>query len=273
MKTKINFSVVITTYNRNLKLLNCIKSIENQIYQPKEIIIVNNYQKKITKKILKIKQSTKKIKIFNLKKNLHAAGGRNFGAYRSNYQLIAFLDDDDEWHKNYLNEAKEIIKKENPDFILTNLFFINSKNKLFKKINKINVQDCFVKNPGCMGSNLIIKKLKFIKINGFDKRFVPAEDRELLIRMLTKNFKFSISNSRVYYDPVSINSISKNQKLVFQGHTNLLNKYKKNISFSNIMFINFKLSKIKFFIHKNVIFKFLMLIMTITYFLMYRILR
>jgi len=273
MITRINFSVVITTYNRNVKLLNCIKSIENQIYQPKEIIIVNNYQTKITKKNLKIKKNKKKIKIFNLKKNLHAAGGRNFGAYRSNNQFIAFLDDDDEWDKNYLNEAKEIIKKENPDFILTNLFFLNSKNRLFKEIDNLNIQDCFVKNPGCMGSNLIIKKIKFIKIKGFNKRFVPAEDRELLIRLLKKNFKYSISKSRVFYDPVSTNSISKNQALVLQGHTNLFNKYRKQISLSNTMFINFKLSKIKFFLYKNLIFKFLILIMTIAYFLMYRISR
>lgn len=271
MKTKINFSVVITTYNRNSNLLSCIKSVENQIYQPKEIIIINNYPEKITKKFLKIKKNIKKTKIYNLKINLHAAGGRNFGAYKSNSNFVAFLDDDDEWSKNYLNEAKVIIEKENPDFILTNLFFLNSKKRVLKKINKINIQDCFIKNPGCMGSNLIINKQKFIKIRGFKKIFTPAEDRELLIRMLRKKFKFSISKSKVYYNHVSINSISKNQEIILQGHSNLLKKYKKYISFSNVMFIKFKLSKIKFFKYRNLIFKFFMLVMTIVYFFIHLI--
>ena len=33
-------------------------------------------------------------------------------------------------------------------------------------------------NPGCMGSNLIVKKEKFFQIKGFNQNFIPAEDRE-----------------------------------------------------------------------------------------------
>ena len=272
MSKNKNFSVVITTYNRNLKLLNSIRSVLNQKYKAKEIIVINNYPKKITKKELGFKK-LKILKIFNLKKNLQAAGGRNFGATKISYEYIAFLDDDDEWDRNYLNHANKIIKKDKSDVVLTNLYFINSKNKLLKKVENLNIQDCFIKNPGCMGSNLIINKKNFFEVNGFNKKYVPAEDRELLIRMLKKKYKFSISNSRVYYDPSSENSISKNYDLILTGHSNLLNNYRSYINFENIMFMNFKLSKIKFFKEKNLLFKIIRLAITLTYFITHQILK
>ena len=46
-----DFSVVIITFNRNEKLILALNSVLNQKYKPKEIIIINNYKKKIKKKI------------------------------------------------------------------------------------------------------------------------------------------------------------------------------------------------------------------------------
>ena len=50
----INFSAVIITFNRNEKLILALKSVLNQKYKPKEIIIINNYKKKNKKKRFKM---------------------------------------------------------------------------------------------------------------------------------------------------------------------------------------------------------------------------
>lgn len=268
---KNRFSVVIVTFNRSRELLFALNSVLNQKFKPSEIIIINNYKNKINKKILGV--NSKKIKIINLKKNLHCARGRNLGVKKSHCKYIAFLDDDDQWDYEYLFKANIIINNNNPDAILTNVYKLNSKKEILKKISRPNLQECFVRNPGCMGSNLIIKKEKFKKLNGFNQNYIPAEDREFLIRMLLNKFKISISNSKMFYNEENITSISKNLSLILTGHTKILIKYKKYINFKNMMFINFKLNKIKYSINKNYIAKFFYLLNTIKYYLIYKIIK
>ena len=250
----INFSAIIITFNRNEKLILALNSILNQKYKPKEIIIINNYKKKIKKKNLKCK-SKNLIKIYNLKKNLRSADGRNYGAKVSNYDYIAFLDDDDEWDNLYLHKANKIIQKKNTDVILTNVYYKNDKSKIFKKVKNFSLQDCFIKNPGCMGSNLIINKKKFFSVGGFDKKFIPAEDRELLVRIILNKLIIKNSNSKVYYDINSYDSISKNFNLMLVGHTNLLKKYNYMISNKNRYFIKMKLSNLEFKTQTNLVIK------------------
>jgi glycosyltransferase involved in cell wall biosynthesis len=261
---KNKFSVVIVTFNRSRELLFALNSVLKQKFQPSEIIIINNHKNKILKK--NFDTNFKKIKIINSNKNLQAANGRNLGVSKSSFNYIAFLDDDDQWNLDYLQKANSIINNNFPDAILTNIYKLNAKNQILKKIKNIIFQDCFVRNPGCMGSNLIVKKKNFLKIGGFNKKFVPAEDREFLIRMLLNKFTICISKSKVFYNENNPTSITKNFSLTLTGHKNLMMKYKRYINFKNMMFIYFKLNKLKFTIEKNYIMKLLYLSITLTYY-------
>ena len=44
-----SYTVIITTFNRNLLLQRSLKSVLDQSLQPKEIIIINNHNKDIKK--------------------------------------------------------------------------------------------------------------------------------------------------------------------------------------------------------------------------------
>jgi len=267
-----DFSVVIITFNRNEKLILALNSVLNQKYKPKEIIIINNYKKKIKKKNLKCKNKNL-VKIYNLKKNLRSAEGRNYGAKVSNYNYIAFLDDDDEWDNLYLYKANKIIKKKDTDVVLTNVYYKNNKSKIFKKIKNFNLQDCFIKNTGCMCSNLIINRNKFFKIGGFDKKVVPAEDRELFIKILINKLTIKISNSKIYYDTSSNDSISKNLNLILIGHSYLKNKYQNIIKPKNKFFINMRLNNILYKLANNIIVKLIYLSLALFYYIGFILLR
>lgn len=268
---KNKFTVVIVTYNRPKELLISLNSVINQKFQASEIIIINNHKTKITKNILGT--SLKSIKIINSKRNLFSANGRNFGVYKSNFEYIAFLDDDDQWSNKYLLEANKIINNQNPDAILTNVYKSKSKNMIFKKVKDLNIQECFIRNPGCMGSNLIVKKEKFFQIKGFNKNFIPAEDREFLIRMLLNRFKISVSKSKIFYNDENPSSITKNLSLTLNGHTNLMLKYKRYINLKNKMFINFKLNRLKFLLEKNYLYKYFYLFKLISFYILQRLLK
>ena len=130
----ISFSVIIVTYNRNKLLERSLKSVLKQSLQPKEIIIVNNYHKP-----LKNKFKSSKIKIIESIKNFDSADGRNIGSITASSKYLAFLDDDDYWHKDYLKISKKNILNKFPDILIANkIYFDDGKYKIFKKINKIN---------------------------------------------------------------------------------------------------------------------------------------
>ena len=267
---KNSFSVIILTYNRNKELQVALNSVYNQFYKPSEIIVVNNYPKKIKKNYLKLNKKIK-IRIFNSAKNRNAGGGRNYGAKFAKYEYLAFLDDDDFWGKYYLYNASRLIKRHNSDVILSNLFYMNDKNKILKKISQPTIQECFIKNPGSMGSNLIARKRSFMKLKGYKNIFVPAEDKEFLIRVLQAKMKINISNGKVFYNLDSPDSISRNNIILYKGHSKLFQKYKKIINQKNKLFIKFKLNNFKRKSEQNLIFKTFYLIQAIFYFLLYSI--
>ena len=157
--------------------------------------------------------------------------------------------------------------------ILTNVYYKNNKSKIFKKVKSFNLQDCFIKNPGCMGSNLIINKKKFFSIGGFNKKFIPAEDRELLVRIILNKLIIKVSNSKVYYDVNSNDSISKNLNLILIGHSNLKNKYQNIIKSKNKFFINMKLNNILYKLANNIIVKLIYLSLAIFYYIGFILLR
>ena len=107
-------SIIIPYYNDEENIYLSVSSALKQTYKNTEIIIIDNENSFLSKKILeKIKKKSKKIKIFRNKKLGNYAGiGRNIGVSHSKGKLIAFLDSDDFWSKNKLKlQVKELKDK------------------------------------------------------------------------------------------------------------------------------------------------------------------
>jgi len=225
----ISFSVIIVTYNRNKLLERSLKSVLKQSLQPKEIIIVNNYHKP-----LKNKFKSSKIKIIESIKNFDSADGRNIGSITDSSKYLAFLDDDDYWHKDYLKISKKYILNKFPDILIANkIYFDDGKYKIFKKINKINLNECFMKNPGILGSNIIIKKKTLYKLNGFDQNLIPSEDKSLIIDAHLSKKKIIIQNNYILYKNNNKNKLSNDYRKLQKGKINFIKKYSKNMNFKS----------------------------------------
>ena len=114
MERKINktidISVIIPVYNREKTIVNCVNSILNQTYLPKEIIIVDDGS---TDNTIVTIESIKKsiIKVIALNKNKGAQYARNIGIKNSKSKWITFLDSDDTWIKNKLEKQIEITSR------------------------------------------------------------------------------------------------------------------------------------------------------------------
>lgn len=94
-------SVVIPTYNRVRYVTKAVESVLNQAFTDYEIIVVDDGSMDDTKNILD--QYRDKLR-YIYQHNSGVSIARNTGISISNGRWIAFLDSDDEWHPEYLQQ-------------------------------------------------------------------------------------------------------------------------------------------------------------------------
>ena len=138
----MKFTIITPTYNRPTELTRAVESVLNQTYQDFQIIIINDspdydYQQFENKYL----NNQKIIYI----KNKHSSGvnfSRNIALEKTkdlNSDYLLFLDDDDWLYTDALENIKNILKKENIEWLLTNRTAGNIKLTKVKKLkNKYN---------------------------------------------------------------------------------------------------------------------------------------
>jgi len=120
-------SVLIDNYNYGKFLPECIESVLNQTYQNFEIIIVDDGSKDNSKEIIeKYAKKDERIKpVF--KENGGQASAFNEGFKYCQGEVISFLDADDLFEKNKLEEIINIYKK-GYEYIVNDYEFLDNKN-------------------------------------------------------------------------------------------------------------------------------------------------
>jgi teichuronic acid biosynthesis glycosyltransferase TuaG len=230
---KVSFSIIVLTKDRNQFLKKAINSIQLQKKKPIEILVLDNSPSKTAKLLCSENKYSKKIKYFSLSKINNVAKLRNLLAKKAKGNYLAFLDDDDYWQKNYLSESTKIIKKNNIEFIITNIAGVKNKKKnkhtSFKKRKPLNIKDFLIINPGVFCSNVIINRSIFLKLGGFDPKVSGSCDKDLIIRILENNISYKINDKYLVNYSLHTNQWSSNprkviiQKLLF--YLKYLRKY------------------------------------------------
>ena len=110
MKYNNLFSVIIPTYKRVFEVKKAIDSVISQTINNWEIIVVDNNSKDGTINLIK-SYNNEKIKLFFINNNGNIAKSRNLGIKKSSGNYLAFLDSDDVWKSNKLEECQKILNK------------------------------------------------------------------------------------------------------------------------------------------------------------------
>ena len=96
-------SVVIPSYNRKNKLLDCMESVLSQSYDNMEVIVVDDASTDGTEALFRGIRDPR-VKYLRYEENRGACYARNFGAEHTKGALIAFQDSDDTWHADKLEK-------------------------------------------------------------------------------------------------------------------------------------------------------------------------
>lgn len=180
-------SVVIPTFNRSALLLRAINSVLNQTYKNFELIVVDDGSTDETESTLHHLIANKSIQYFK-KANGGVASARNFGTTKAKGQWYAFLDSDDEWLPNKLQDQLTFLKDNShlsivygEEIWMRNGVRVNQK-KHHQKSGGYIFEKCLEQCLIGPSSVMLTKKL-FEEMNGFDESFEICEDYDLWIKI------------------------------------------------------------------------------------------
>lgn len=190
-------SVVIPLYNKEKQIANTLHTVLSQTYQDFEIVIVNDGSTdNSVVEVEKIKDS--RIRIIH-QKNAGVSAARNRGIEEAKYDLIAFLDADDEWKPEYLETQYNLyLKYPECSVFAVNYEFRDSKGKITPtKINKLPFTDeegilsnyfkvASCSHPPLWTSAVMIRKNALKSIGGFPIGIKSGEDLLTWARLATK---------------------------------------------------------------------------------------
>jgi glycosyltransferase involved in cell wall biosynthesis len=185
---EIKFSVIVNCKNSQEYLNDCLESILNQSYKNFELIIINNNSTDSTFKIINSFKD-ERIKYFNTEKDLSLGAARNLGIKYSTGSYIGFLDSDDLWLENKLEETIKTIELFDSSIIYSNVLYFNEKKseKLYSNDKSFNL-DIFeqqIANYNLCISSCVINRFYLSKLDFyFDEKLEVCEDYDIFLRLL-----------------------------------------------------------------------------------------
>lgn len=243
-------SIIIPTFNHAYYLERCLKSIESQTISNYEIIIIDNHSTDNTKDIV---DNFKHLPIKYLL--IHNEGiyakSRNLGIMNSSGDIIAFLDSDDWWKENKLEESHKMIKN-GYDMIYHNLEVSNSSNKkktyLKGRILKDpKFKDLIIYGNQICNSSVVIKKKVLEKVNFINENYKmkAAEDYNTWIKVSLNNYRIFFLNQNLgFYQYHDAGGSRKNMSYctlqAIKEFRKLLNLSEYNLARSRIFFMHAK---------------------------------
>ncbi len=179
------FSVIIPAYNRYITLQRAISSVMSQTYKDFELIVVDDGSDDETPLI---ESQYHNSIIYIRQKNQGVSSARNAGISKANSPFIAFLDSDDQWHREKLREQFIYIRK-NPQIPIhqTEEIWIRNGRRVnpMKKHAKVegeiflNSLDLCIISP----SSVVIRRELFDRYGLFDINLPVCEDYDLWLRI------------------------------------------------------------------------------------------
>lgn len=185
---RIDFSVIIPSYNRGNLISRALNSVQNQTYPAREIIVVDDGSSDETARILK--QLFPEVRYY-YQRHSGVSAARNHGIRKAKSRWIALLDSDDAWLPGKLQaQATAIYDNPTVKLIHTNEHWFRDgkqiqQKKRHQKFGGMIFERCL---PLCVisPSSAVIRHDVFDNIGLFDESLKACEDYEFWLRFCAR---------------------------------------------------------------------------------------
>ena len=227
-------SIVIPTYNRPDFLDRLLQSVSSQTHQDYEVIVVDDISPNLSDYIPVIDKYKAIFSQFNFLSNELNRGApysRNRGILESQYDLVALVDDDDEWLPSKLEKQVKLFaaNDQNIGLVYTWADAVDVSGNVVHKYRsefigcpkKEILRDCFIPAPSVM-----VRKNAIIAAGLFDESFPSCQDWDMWTRIIMKGYEVRVVKDVVTFYHKHNNGnigLSKNAKIGYKMY------YKKNL--------------------------------------------
>jgi glycosyltransferase involved in cell wall biosynthesis len=189
-------SVIIPTHLRAGLLPEAIASALEQTRAPHEIIVVDDADDPATREIVQsaARRGAPPVIYLANRDRPGACGSRNHGASNASGNLIAFLDDDDVWRPQFLEETLRAMDRSGAHFVMCGLYRHDESRAPELRVTPANLTPLnVVEDPRSMtGSNVLYRKSAFERVGGFDPSVTVFNDWDLFIRLVDSGCRYEV---------------------------------------------------------------------------------
>tara|TARA_B100001057_G_C22637271_1_gene866761 strand:+ start:178 stop:963 length:786 start_codon:yes stop_codon:yes gene_type:complete len=245
MEKKI--SVLMTVFNAEKFIKESISSILNQSYRNFELIIVDDFSKDNSSRIIS-SFSDDRIKFFNSQNKLGRTKALNFGLKKCSSDFIAIQDADDISNENRLMKAAEIFENNIDIGLVCSDYeiFGEDHKKLVKTYTNYNITKFFsrLKYKNLIPhSSIMFKRDYFEKDFLYDESYIYAQDYNLILKFLKRSKIFLIREKLVkirnHKDNMSNAELYKTTRIKEDLRLLRLSENYFNSNFKEALIINF----------------------------------
>ncbi|MDU6698156.1 MAG: rhamnan synthesis F family protein, partial [Streptococcus salivarius] len=221
-------SVVVTCYNHENYIEQCLRSIFNQTYRNIELIVLDDgstdYSPEIIQEVLK---ESPFVTTFESHENIGVVRTRNKGLNLLNGDYFLFVDSDDFLDETYVQELYECAINHQADIVYCDLFNFE-KNEVYLKAQEFELHSLLVSN---YISNCSLINKAILKGAYYDEKLSgkKLEDYDFFLNLIINNGAKAVyqPNTKLNYRVFEKDSISKRDSVRYhyEIYLEVLEKY------------------------------------------------
>ena len=221
-------TVIVTCYNHEKYIEQCLRSVFNQTYQNIELIVLDDGSTDGSKQIIlkTLKDSPFEVR-FESHKNMGVVKTRNKGIELINGKYFLFVDSDDYLPDDYVEELYSCAINHQADIVYCDLFNFE-KNEFYLKAQEFELHSLLVSN---YISNCSLVNKAILKDTYYDEKLSgkKLEDYDFFLNLIINNGAKAVyqPNTKLNYRVFEKDSISKRDSVCYhyEIYLEVLEKY------------------------------------------------
>jgi glycosyltransferase involved in cell wall biosynthesis len=189
-------TVVLPTHDRDALLREAVASVLAQARTAARVIVSDDRGAASTRTVVEELSRGAAVPVEYVDSSGPGAGtagaSRNAGAGSVTTPLVAFLDDDDLWHPQFLARTCGALEDAGADFAVAWTRADRPGYEMATMVEGLTVGDVVGRNPGFVGSNFVMTTRAFRRLGGFDGSLTVSNDKDLLVRALEAGLRYVV---------------------------------------------------------------------------------
>ena len=242
MTSSPSVSVIIPTYNRQTLVVNAIDSVLFQTWRDFELLVIDDGSTDDSLAVIKSVQDMR-VKCLTHACNRGLAAAWNTGVNAAQADLIAFLDSDDTWHPEKLQDQVDYMQQHPAIAGCTTGYVhlrLDGKREIIPKQKNADFQNILFRNILHMGTTLMVRRSIFERAGLFDEQLRRGQDTDWLLRFR------QVGDLHVVQKPLAtiVQHTQRSAVHLEQARINMLDKHRATLDRYGKVFARRKIARL-----------------------------